>query len=205
MSGAYEPFHISNRHFSTADQLAKLIADGKIRHVGVSNFDVEQMKAFNNTLPVETLQPPYHLFRRDIEAELLPYTAAHDIGVMVYGPLAHGLLSGRLGPGTKFAATDWRSKSPIFKGDAYARNLEVVAQLRQLATQELGITLPQLATAWTLSNPAVHVAIVGTRDPDHIDEALGAAELELDDAVMERIDGIMVDVTPVAGPSPESV
>jgi aryl-alcohol dehydrogenase-like predicted oxidoreductase len=189
----------------TADQLAKLIADGKIRHVGVSNFDVEQMKAFSDTLPVETLQPPYHLFRRDIEAGLLPYTAAHDIGVLVYGPLAHGLLSGRLGPDIRFAPTDWRSNSPIFQGDTYARNLRVVAQLRQLATEELGITLPQLAIGWTLANPAVHVAIVGTRDPDHIDEALGAAELELDDAVMQRVDRIMVDATPVAGPSPESV
>ncbi len=84
----------------TAEALAKLIADGKIRHVGVSNFDVAQMEAFSATLPVETLQPPYHLFRRDIEAEVLPYTAAHDIGVLVYGPLAHGLLGGRLGPDT---------------------------------------------------------------------------------------------------------
>ena len=76
----------------TAEELAKLVADGKIRHVGVSNFDVEQMEAFSATLPVETLQPPYHLFRREIEAEVLPYTAANDIGVLVYGPLAHGLL-----------------------------------------------------------------------------------------------------------------
>jgi aryl-alcohol dehydrogenase-like predicted oxidoreductase len=115
------------------------------------------------------------------------------------------LLSGRLGPDIRFAPTDWRSNSPIFQGDTYARNLRVVAQLRQLATEELGITLPQLAIGWTLANPAVHVAIVGTRDPDHIDEALGAAELELDDAVMQRVDRIMVDATPVAGPSPESV
>ena len=83
----------------TAEALAKLVADGKIRHVGVSNFDVEQMEAFSATLPVETLQPPYHLFRRDIEADVLPYTAANDIGVLVYGPLAHGLLGGHLGAG----------------------------------------------------------------------------------------------------------
>ena len=132
----------------TADALAKLIADGKVRHVGVSNFDVAQIEAFSATLPVETLQPPYHLFRRDIEAEVLPYTAAHDIGVLVYGPLAHGLLGGRLGPDTEFAAGDWRAKSPEFHGDSFERNLRAVDRLRRLATEELGITLAQLAMAW---------------------------------------------------------
>jgi aryl-alcohol dehydrogenase-like predicted oxidoreductase len=189
----------------TAEALAKLISDGKIRHVGVSNFDVEQMDVFGATVPIETVQPPYHLFRRDIEAELLPYTAANDIGVLVYGPLAHGLLGGHLGPDTQFDPGDWRSKSPVFHGDTFHRNLRVVGELRQLATEELGITLPQLAIGWTLANPAVHVAIVGTRDPDHVDEALAAADLDLDDQAMHRIDQIMVDATPVAGPSPESV
>src|SRR5271167_3170014 len=103
----------------TAEELGKLVADGKLRHVGVSNFDVEQMEAFSTTLSVETLQPPYHLFRRKIETEVLPYTAANDIGVLVYGPLAHGLLGGRLGPDTVFPAGDWRAASDVFRGDAY--------------------------------------------------------------------------------------
>jgi hypothetical protein len=187
----------------TAEALAKLIADGKIRHVGVSNFDVEQVEAFSATLPVETLQPPYHLFRRDIEADVLPYTAANGIGVLVYGPLAHGLLGGRLGPDTRFAPDDWRSKSAMFHGETYERNLRAVAALRQLATHELGLTLAQLAIGWTLANPAVHVAIVGTRDPDHVDEALAAAEIDLDAEAMQRINQIMADATPVSGPSPE--
>jgi hypothetical protein len=189
----------------TADALAKLIVDGKIRHVGVSNFDVEQMEAFSATLPIETLQPPYHLFRRDIEAEVLPYTAANDIGVLVYGPLAHGLLGGRLVPDTQFVTEDWRSKSPMFQGASYERNLRAVAQLRELATQELGITLAQLAVGWTLADPAVHVAIVGTRDPEHVDEALAAADIDLDEEVMQRINQIMIGAAPVSGPSPESV
>jgi aryl-alcohol dehydrogenase-like predicted oxidoreductase len=187
----------------TAEALAKLIADGKILHVGVSNFDVEQMEEFGATLPIEALQPPYHLFRREIEVDVLPYAAANDLGVLVYGPLAHGLLGGRLGPDTRFDTSDWRSGSPVFQGDTYERNLRVVGRLRDLATQELGVTLPQMAVAWTLANVAVHVAIVGTRDPNHVDEALAAAELDLDDEVMRRIDQIMVDATPVAGPSPE--
>jgi hypothetical protein len=187
----------------TANQLGKLVADGKILHVGVSNFDVEQMEAFSATLPVETLQPPYHLFRREIETEVLPYTAATDIGVLVYGPLAHGLLGGHLGPATRFDPGDWRSKSSVFHGEAYERNLRAVARLQELATQELGLTLAQLAVAWTLATPAVDVAIVGTRDPEHVDEAIGAAELELGGDVLRRIEQIMVDTTPVAGPSPE--
>jgi aryl-alcohol dehydrogenase-like predicted oxidoreductase len=186
----------------TAATLAELVAEGKIRHVGVSNFDVTQMESFSAILPVETLQPPYHLFRRDIETAVLPYTAAHDIGVLVYGPLGHGLLGGRLGAGTTFAADDWRSKSPMFHGDAFDRNLRAVTRLGQLA-RELGITLAQLAVGWTLANPAVHVAIVGTRNPDHVDQALKAADLDLDAAVMQRIELIMVDATPVPGPSPE--
>jgi aryl-alcohol dehydrogenase-like predicted oxidoreductase len=188
----------------TAEALARLMAEGKIRHVGVSNFDVEQMEAFGVGLPVETLQPPYDLFRRDIEAEVLPYTTAHDIGVLVYGPLAHGLLSGSLGPDTRFARDDWRSNSPMFQGETYARNLRVVAGLGALAA-ELGFTLPQLAIGWTLANPAVDVAIVGTRDGDHVDEVLAAAAIELDDEVMQRIDDLMVDAVPVAGPSPEGM
>jgi aryl-alcohol dehydrogenase-like predicted oxidoreductase len=188
----------------TAAALARLIAGGKIRHVGVSNFGVEQMEAFGVTLPVETLQPPYDLFRRDIEAEVLPYTKAHDIGVLVYGPLAHGLLSGRLGPGTRFARDDWRSRSPMFQGETCARDLRVVAELGALAT-ELGCTLPQLAIGWTLANPAVHVAIVGTRDRGHVDEAVAASAMGLDDEVLQRIDALMAGAVPVAGPSPEEM
>jgi aryl-alcohol dehydrogenase-like predicted oxidoreductase len=187
----------------TAEALGKLVADGKILHVGVSNFNVEQMEAFSETLPVETLQPPYHLFRREIETEVLPYTAAHDIGVLVYGPLAHGLLGGHLGLETQFVTGDWRAKSSVFHGATYERNLGAVTRLQELAAQELGVTLAQLAVAWTLSNAAVDVAIVGTRNPEHVDEALGAAELELSADVLQRIEQIMADTTPVSGPSPE--
>jgi aryl-alcohol dehydrogenase-like predicted oxidoreductase len=188
----------------TAQALASLIAAGKIRHAGVSNFGAGQMESFGVTWPAETLQAPYDLFRRDIEAEILPYTKANDIGVLIYGPLAHGLLSGSLRPGTRFARDDWRSRSPVFQGETYARNLRVVAELGALAT-ELGCTLPQLAIGWTLVNPAVHVAIVGTRDRDHVDEALTASAMDLDDEVMQRIDALMADAVPVAGPSPEEM
>jgi len=189
----------------TAETLGKIVQEGKILHVGVSNFDVAQIEEFSATLRVETLQPPYHLFHRDIETEILPYTAANDIGVLVYGPLAHGLLGGHLEPDTRFAPDDWRSENAMFHGASYERNLRVVGQLQRLATEELGITLAQLAVAWTLANPAVHAAIVGTRNPKHIDEAIAAAEIDLSDDVLQQIGQIMVDSTPVAGPSPEGM
>ena len=189
----------------TAGALAELVAEGKVRHVGVSNFGSEEMDAFSATLPVETLQPPYHLFRRDIEREILPYTTVHDIGVLVYGPLAHGLLSGRLGADHRFAPDDWRARSAVFRGEPFRRNLEVVAALEQLAHDELGVPVSRLAVAWTLANPAVDVAIVGTRSPAHVDDAIAAADLELDDQVLSRIDDIMRDAVTVGGPSPETV
>ncbi|MGO9559577.1 MAG: aldo/keto reductase [Acidimicrobiales bacterium] len=145
------------------------------------------------------------MVRREIEAEVLPDTATHDIGVLVYGPLAHGLLGGNLQLDTRFAPGDWRANSPVFQGEAYRRNLQVVAELRDFAGGELGITLGQLAIAWTLANPAVQVAIVGTRNPNHVDEALAAAEVELDDAAMERIDELMRYAVPIGGPTPDSV
>jgi aryl-alcohol dehydrogenase-like predicted oxidoreductase len=175
----------------TAETLAKLVADGKIRHVGVSNFDASQIEEFGATLPAETLQSPYHLFQRDIEAGLLPYAAAREMGVLAYGPLAHGLLSGQLTTQAPFDPADWRSRSDLFTGDAYARNLKAVAWLRRLARDELGTTVSRLAVAWTLANPAVHVAIVGTRSPAHVDDAIAAAALDLDDLVLARIGIVM--------------
>lgn len=186
----------------TAGALAELVALGKIRHVGVSNFDAEQMEAFSAVLPVETLQPPYHLFRRGIEETILPYTTAHDVGVLVYGPLAHGLLGGRLTEDTAFPASDWRGSSPDFSGATFRKNLAAVDRLGHLAG-DLGVTLGQLAVAWTLANPAVHVAIVGTRDPRHVDEAVEAVTIQLDEEVIGRIDQIMADTSAVIGPSPE--
>jgi aryl-alcohol dehydrogenase-like predicted oxidoreductase len=189
----------------TAGALAELKAAGKIRHVGVSNFDAADMDEFSRTLPVETLQPVYHLFRRDIEESVLPYAKAHDIGVLVYGPLGHGLLSGALTPETRFSPDDWRSKSDVFQGEPYRRNLRVVSALDRFAQLELGTSVSRLAIAWTLANPAVHVAIVGTRNPKHIEDAIAAAKLELDPSALRRIEDIVSDEVRVGGPSPESV
>ena len=162
----------------TASALNQLVQEGKIRYVGVSNYNVEQMKTFEQTRKLDALQPAYSLFRRDIEQDILPYTQEHGIGVLVYGPLAHGLLAGAFTPQTTFAADDWRSKSKIFHGDIFQRNLAVVEQLKHLAEQE-GMTVAQLAIAWVLAQPAIDVAIVGARTPAQLEQTAPAGEIHL--------------------------
>ena len=186
----------------TAGALEDLVGEGKIRHAGVSNFNVEEMEAFARTRPVETLQPPYHLFRRDIERDVLPYCREHDIGVLAYGPLAHGLLSGKFDRDTRLSDDDWRSSSELFQGENFERNVAVVEELGAFA-EERGYTVAQLAVAWTLAQPGVHVAIVGARRPDHIEGTAPAADLELSDDDLELIDSIMEGAVAVAGPTPE--
>src|ERR671918_2732744 len=155
---------------TTAATIQELVEAGKIRHVGVSNYDAAQLAEFAGTRSVETLQPPYDLFRRDVEAEILPYCREHDIGVLVYGALAHGLLTGTMDEHTTFAEDDWRSGAPFFKGDAFRRNVAVVRELEQLAHDELGVSVSRMAIAWTLAKPAVHVTIVGGPHPEMMPE-----------------------------------
>jgi aryl-alcohol dehydrogenase-like predicted oxidoreductase len=187
-----------------AEVLTDLVWEGKIRHVGVSNFDVSQMAEFARTRPVETLQPPYHLFRRDAEADVLPYSREHDIGVLTYGTLAHGLLTGAMDQSTTFAADDWRSQSPLFEGETFERNLDAVEELKRFA-RDRDHTVGQLAIAWTLANPSVDVAIVGSRHPSHIEDSAGALELHLSAEEMTEIDSLMFAAVAVAGPSPEAM
>jgi aryl-alcohol dehydrogenase-like predicted oxidoreductase len=189
----------------TAGALDELVREGKIRHVGVSNFDVAEMAEFANTRPVESLQPPYSLLRRDIETDVLPFTRAHDIGVLVYGPLAHGLLTGSMDEGTTFANDDWRSTNPSFQGETFRRNLEKVRDLQRFASEELGSSIGQLAVAWTLANPDIQVAIVGAQLPLHIDDAVAASELHLGDDELAHIDRIMNGAMAFTGPSPDKM
>ena len=178
--------------------------EGLIRHVGVSNYTTAQLEEFSAILSAETVQPPYHLFRRGIEADLLPYAAAHDIGVLAYGPLAHGLLGGTITEATTFGPSDWRAHSPAFTGAGFARNLQVVAALRGFAARR-GATIAQLAVAWVLAHLAVQVAIVGARTPAHLAESLGALDLTLSQADLADIDQIMAAAVPVGGPTPEGM
>jgi aryl-alcohol dehydrogenase-like predicted oxidoreductase len=153
---------------------------------------------------VETLQPPYHLFRRDIETEILPYAAENDIGVLIYGPLAHGLLSGRMQPATTFPANDWRQHSADFSGETFRQNLAVVDRLRVFAADRR-LSLPTLAVGWSIAHPAVHAAIVGARRASHLDELVAAADVVLSPSDLQEIDVILDDAAAVHGPSPEGM
>ena len=187
----------------TAGALQEIVDEGKIRHVGVSNFDEREMEEFGRTRPMETLQPPYHLFRRDIEERVLPYAREHDIGVLAYGPLAHGLLTGTMDEDTAFPEDDWRSGSPLFQGETFWRNLETVRELDRFA-RDRGHTVSQLAVTWVLAQAGVHVAIVGSRSGSHIEESVGAADWALSSEDLEGIERIMRGAAAVAGPTPEA-
>jgi aryl-alcohol dehydrogenase-like predicted oxidoreductase len=188
----------------TAETMDAFVREGKVRFVGVSNYDAREMTAFQQVRPVDTLQPPYHLFRRDIEESILPFAQEHGIGVLVYGPMAHGLLSGRMTESTTFAADDWRSKNDMFSGATFRRNLSIVRALEALAS-ERGMTVAQLAIAWTLANPAVDVAIVGARTPEQIRQTAPAADIRLSLQDLTRIEDILADEIPVGGPAPEKM
>jgi aryl-alcohol dehydrogenase-like predicted oxidoreductase len=188
----------------TAAALEQFVQEGKVRYVGASNFDAQQIAEFQRTRRLDTLQPPYHMLRREIEDSTLPYCREHDIGVLAYGPLAHGLLSGSFTRDSRIAGDDWRAGSDLFSGENFERNLEIVERLKELA-RELGTTVAQLAIAWTLAHPAVHVAIVGARRPAHIEGAAPAAGIELDRDAMARVEEILAQAAMVGGPTPEGV
>jgi len=188
----------------TAGYLQELVDEGKIRHVGVSNFDDQQMAAFERTRPVETLQPPYHLFRRSVEAQIWPYVRAHDIGVLVYSPLGSGLLTGTMTEDTTFDDGDWRAQASAFRGESFRTNLRVVDELKEFAAGK-GIEVSQLAIAWVLAEPEVDVAIVGARSRRNIERSLAAVDVELTADDLAQIDHITMDGVEVEGATPEGV
>lgn len=188
----------------TAETLDEFVREGLVRYVGVSNFDAKQMAEFQRVRPIDTLQPPYHVFRREIEESVLPFTQEQGIGVLVYGPMAHGLLTGRMTESTVFAADDWRSKSDLFVGEAFRRNLAVVRELARFAAGR-DATVAQLAIAWTLANPAVDVAIVGARSAEQIRQTAPSVELQLSPSDMSQIEAILRAEVAVGGPAPEAM
>ena len=170
----------------TGAALKELVDAGKIRHVGVSNFSPTEMEQLSRTIEVETDQPPYNLFNRAVEADVLPWCREHEVGVLAYGPLSHGLLSGRFDP-SQLEDNDWRRGHQPFEGEALERNLEAVERLTEFAEQR-GHTLPQLAVAWVLAQPGATVAIVGARRPAHVEGIAPAAEVSLSEDDIAEID-----------------
>jgi aryl-alcohol dehydrogenase-like predicted oxidoreductase len=173
--------------FST---FAELKEQGLVRHIGVSNFDVGQLRRVQQIAPVETLQPQYSLIERDVEAEILPFAERERIGVIVYSPMGSGMLTGRM-TRERIASMpddDWRKRDPRFRDAELSRNLEIVDRLRVVA--ERHDTVPGvIAIAWTLRNTAVDGAIAGFRSPDQVDPLLEAANLELSEDDVTTIEG----------------
>ena len=188
----------------TADALSTFVREGKTRYVGVSNFSAADLAEMGRYRRIDTLQPPFNLFRREFERDALPYCREQEMGVLVYGPLAHGLLSGRMTANPKFPTGDWRSTSPIFRGDTLRTNLAVVDRLRGLAERR-DHSIVHLAIAWTLSVPGVHVAIVGSHSPEQISGSVGAVDVELTPSDLAEVDATMKNAVPLGGPSPEAM
>jgi aryl-alcohol dehydrogenase-like predicted oxidoreductase len=184
----------------TAEAMRTLHDQGKIRAIGVSNFSVEQMERFRKVAPLHVLQPPYNLFERAIEGEILPYCRASNIATLGYGALCRGLLSGRMRADTTFEGDDLRRLDPKFQPPRYAQYLTAVGQLDQLAQDFYQRRVIQLAVRWMLDQ-GVSVALWGARHPDQLQAALGVAGWSLGAATRARIDRILSEaITNPVGP-----
>jgi aryl-alcohol dehydrogenase-like predicted oxidoreductase len=161
---------------------AELKEQGLVRHIGVSNFDVPQLRRAQAIAPVETLQPPYSLVNRDVEDEILPFAEREGIGVIAYSPMGSGLLTGAMTRERVAAlpANDWRRDNARFQEPELSRHLATVERLKAVAERH-DTTPGAVAIAWTLRNPAVDGAIVGFRRPAQVDPLVSAANLELTD------------------------
>ncbi len=169
--------------------LAQLQQEGKIRFIGVSNYSVAQMERILEIAPISSLQPPYSMMRRDIEAEILPFCQQHNIGVIVYSPMQSGLLTGTMTPEqiSHLPDDDWRSNHPDFKEPRLSRNLALAHLLEQIGEPH-AVTAGEVAIAWTLHHPAVTGAIAGARRPEQINGIVGAQDFRLSNSEMKRID-----------------
>jgi aryl-alcohol dehydrogenase-like predicted oxidoreductase len=160
--------------------MAELKAQGKVRHIGVSNFNVSQMRRAQQIAPISSLQPPYSLLKRDIEDDVLAFCKDHNIGVIVYSPMASGLLTNKWSKERvqQLPETDWRRRSELFQEPQLSRNLELAKLLDEIGARH-GHSAGEVAIAWTLRHPAVTAAIVGGRHPAQVEEIVGASDLLL--------------------------
>ncbi|PYS00226.1 MAG: aldo/keto reductase [Acidobacteria bacterium] len=170
--------------------MAQLQKEGKARWIGVSNFDVDEMRRAQAIAPVTSLQPPYSLVNREVEHEILPYCRSEALGVIVYSPMASGLLTGAMtsARAARLPASDWRSRDVEFHEPRLSKNLSLVERLREIG-QRQGRLPGQVAIAWALHNPAVTGAIVGSRSAEQVERNIGAAELYLTDEEIAEIEG----------------
>jgi aryl-alcohol dehydrogenase-like predicted oxidoreductase len=193
----------------TMEALDDIVRQGKARYVGVSNFRLEQIEEAMRLRRVDVVQYAWNMFDRRMQTEIFPYCAAQQIGVMAYGSLAYGMLSGAFHAGMSFDENDWRSKGgmlgslnlfrTLFGPEHFPRNLSAVAELKRLAAK-YDKTLPQFALRWTLGSPVVGTALVGFRRPAEVSENLGALGWEISAADMVEVDAILARHGAVTAP-----
>lgn len=178
------------------ETLVRLRDEGLVHHLGVSNFDVAQMQRIARIAPVESLQPPYSLIRRAIEPEILPYCAAQDIGVIVYSPMASGLLTGAMTREriARMPPDDWRQRSNEYQEPKLSVNLALVETLKRIGARH-DVMAGAVAVAWTLRHPAVTGAIVGARSAAQVEDLIAGALLELRDDEMEELGRVTPEPT----------
>ncbi|MFY9790950.1 MAG: aldo/keto reductase [Candidatus Sulfotelmatobacter sp.] len=174
--------------------LADLKREGKVRWIGVSNFNVAQLKRAQVIAPVTSLQPPYSLIHREVEEDILPYCLHKGIGVIVYSPMASGLLTGAMtrDRAARLPQDDWRRSHPDFTEPNLSRNLELVDLLREIAKRH-NRAVGEVAVAWTLRNPAVTGAIVGARNAKQAEGVMRAGDLQLNDKEVSEIDDFFAE------------
>jgi aryl-alcohol dehydrogenase-like predicted oxidoreductase len=171
-------------------EMARLQQQGKVRWIGVSNYDVPQLKRLEKIAPVTSLQPPYSMLRRKIEAEILPHCEQNHVGVIVYSPMLSGLLTGAMTKerAANLPADDWRRNNPEFREPKLTKNLELVERLRTVG-KRYGRSPGEVAIAWTLRLPAVTGAIVGARNAKQAEGVMHAGELKLTPEDLAEIEG----------------
>jgi len=174
----------------TAAALARLLKEGKIRAIGVSNYSSEQMAAFREVAPIHSVQPPYNLFEREAEADVLPYAAKHDIAVLCYGALCRGLLAGTITGASKFVGDDLRRYDPKFQEPRFSQYLAAVTALDAYARERYRVPVLALAVRWVLDQGDT-IALWGARHPAQLDPAKDAMGWRLDDEAKKRIDEIL--------------
>ena len=160
--------------------MAKLQQEGKVRYIGVSNFNVSPMQRIMKIAPISSLQPPYSLNRREVEADVLPYCAEQNIGVIAYSPMGSGLLTGAMTREriANLPEDDWRRRSPQFQEPLVTRNLKIADKLKEIAARH-GRSAGEAAVAWVLRNGVVTGAIVGVRSPEQVAGVIGAMDFRL--------------------------
>jgi aryl-alcohol dehydrogenase-like predicted oxidoreductase len=180
----------------TAETLVELRTQGRIRAIGVSNYSPAEMDRFRAAASIDVVQPPYNLFERGIESDVLPYAREKAIGVFAYGSLCRGLLSGKMKPDTRFEGDDLRKSDPKFQPPRYAHYLKAVSELDQFAARNYGKGVLDLAVRWVLDQPGATAALWGARHPAQLDAIEGAMGWRLDAGALAEIDRILSESIP---------